>query len=42
MSRYSDKKRQPGCRVTDCRAPAVVLAIRHGVLGWYCQGHKNQ
>ena len=41
MSRYSDKRRQPYCRVDGCSAPAVELRIRLGILGWYCPTHRD-
>lgn len=40
MSGYGDKRnRRPGCRATGCTSPGTVLAIRLGVLGWYCENH---
>lgn len=40
MSSYGDKRnRRPGCRVPDCERPGILLAIRDGILGWYCESH---
>lgn len=41
-SKYADKKPRPGCRMTGCDRTADTLAIRHGVLGWWCEEHKNK
>lgn len=41
MSRYSDKRPRPNCRVPECRAPAVELRILRGILGWYCADHRD-
>jgi hypothetical protein len=42
VSKYADKKPRPNCRVTDCNQVADALAVRHGVLGWYCSGHHER
>lgn len=42
MTSYGDKRaRRPGCRVEACTAPGITLAIRLGVLGWYCEQHSE-
>ena len=42
MTRYSDKRPAPGCRIPGCLLPGLTLTHNSGVLGWYCEDHDGR